>query len=72
MEKEVKDRYCEDDELWVCSACGKHVEHDRYCFKDVACMLNAFKAKKDRVVYEDDDPEKRVTYIKTEEEDGHR
>lgn len=68
MEKEVKSRYCNDDELWVCSACGKHVEHDRYGFKDVACMLNSFKVKKDRVIYKDNNPDMMVVEIKIEEE----
>lgn len=38
-------RYCADDEIFVCPHCGKNVKHDRYDFKSPSCMLNAVKVK---------------------------
>ena len=51
MNKEKEDRenrYCDEDEIWVCQACGKWVPNDRYDFDDAACMLNALKVKAGR------------------------
>ena len=63
------DRYCADDEQWVCMACGKHVEKDKYEFDDVSCMLNSAKFKKSECKYEDDDPSKLVVKIEGDADD---
>lgn len=60
---------CGPDEIWVCAACGKTQEYDRYQFPDVSCFLNSFKVKKSKVIYEDNDPTKRVVSIDRTEED---
>lgn len=61
-------RFCNEDEVWVCAACGRHVEKDNYNFTDVSCMLNSFKAKKEDCVYKDDDPTKQVVEIRRHED----
>lgn len=59
-----EDRYCGLDEIWVCAACGKHVENDRFMFSDESCMLNAVKCKKENCVYKDNNPNMRVIEVK--------
>lgn len=58
-----KDRYCDEDELWVCVHCGKHVDHDRFDFDDESCMLNAAKVKKKFCHYQNDNPNERIIKV---------
>lgn len=64
-----KDRFCSDDEQWVCAHCGKHVDNDRYLFDDESCMLNAIKVKKADCFYKDDDVNQRVVEVRRHEDD---
>lgn len=66
---EERDRYCTEDEIWVCAHCGKHVECDRYLFGDESCMLNAIKVKKIDCIYKDGNPSMRVVEIRRSADD---
>lgn len=43
------DRISGPEEIWVCQACGRTKEGDRYDFNDISCMLNAVLCKKEKV-----------------------
>lgn len=43
------DRKSGPDEIWVCQACGRTKEGDRYALNDISCMLHAVLCKKEKV-----------------------
>jgi len=50
------ERYCKPDEIWVCGACGKTSERDKYGDNDnsgwdVSCMLNSVKCTRNSIIY---------------------
>lgn len=40
-------RFADPDKKWVCGACGRVSQHDRYKMGDTSCVLRAIEVPKD-------------------------